>query len=102
MQNGKILEYLRALKSNPRFKIFEKIGIFGSYATQKADAFSDVDVVVSVNKKYLETHDVWDYFDAINSIKEGIAKKFHLQSDVFDIESVSPLKKEIMKDAIYV
>ncbi len=102
MQNAKILEYLKVLKLNPRFEVFEKIGIFGSYATQKADVFSDIDVVVKVNKEYLATHDVWDYFDAINTIKEGIAKKFYLQSDVFDIDSATSLKKEIMKDIIYV
>ena len=102
MQNNNILAYLRTLKLNPDYRVFEEIGLFGSYAKQKADIFSDIDVAVKVDKNYLETHDVWDYFDAINAIKEGIFKKFHIKSDVFDVDSISPLKKEIMKDIIYV
>jgi len=102
MQNDNILAYLRTLKLNPDFKIFKEIGLFGSYAKQQADIFSDVDVAVKIDKNYLDTHNVWDYFDAIDAIKEGISKKFHIKSDVFDVESISPFKKEIMKDIIYV
>lgn len=97
-----ILSYLKTLKSDPRFTLFEKIGLFGSYATGTSDIFSDVDVAVKVDKSYLDSHDVWDCFDAINAIKAAIYQKFHLHSDVFDLESISPLKHEITKDIIYV
>lgn len=102
MQVNIILDYLKELKANPSNRIFEQIGLFGSYAKNSADEFSDIDIAVKVNQEYLRTHDVWEYFDAIRSIKEGILHKFHLKSDIFDLDSVSPLKEQIMKDVIYV
>ena len=99
MTKESILEYLKELKTN---SIFKEIGLFGSYAKDSFDGFSDIDIAVRVDKDYLKTHDVWDYFDAIKSIQQSIQKKFHLKSDIFDLDSISPFKEQIMRDIIYV
>jgi len=102
MLQQEILNYLKSFKESSQNKLFTEIGLFGSYAKNQADSYSDIDVAVRVNQEYLKTHDVWDYFDALKEIQTGLLKKFHRKSDIFDLDSASPLKKKIMKDIIYV
>ena len=102
MQKDEILNYLKLFKNSSQNKLFKEIGLFGSYAKNQADMFSDIDIVVKVDNSYLKQHDIWDYFDAINEIKMAILKRFNLKSDVFDLESSSHLLEKIKKDIIYV
>jgi len=98
-----IIEYLSKHKQEFQEKYgLEAIGLFGSYARDDFDEYSDVDIAVKFDSNYLDTHDVWDYFDTINSIKDNIMEKFHLKSDIFDLDSISPLKEQIQKDIVYV
>ena len=102
MKRDEILEYLKKFKNSSQNKLFTEIGLFGSYAKNQADAFSDIDIAIKVNKNYLKDHDIWDYFDAINEIKVALLKRFNLQSDIFDLESNPSLVEKIKKDIIYV
>lgn len=102
MKKDDILNYLQAYKNSSENKLFSDIGLFGSYARNQADSFSDIDVAIRVNKEYLEAHDIWDYFDAINEMKSSLFKFFQLRSDIFDLDSDSLLVEKIKKDIIYV
>ena len=64
--------YLKEFKYSSQNRLFIEIGLFGSYARNQADDFSDIDVAVKVNKSYLKQHDVWDYFDAISEMKMAL------------------------------
>ena len=103
MTKGKILVFLKEQKEflAQNYGI-TSIGLFGSYARDEAKADSEIDIAVKIDSEYLKTHDVWDYFDAIRSIQQSILKQFHLKSDIFDIDSISPFREQIMKDIIYV
>jgi len=102
MQKDEILSYLKEFKNSSQNKLFTEIGLFGSYAKNQEDIFSDIDIAVKVDKTYLKQNDIWDYFDAINDIKIALLKRFNLQSDVFDLESSTTLVEKIKKDIIYV
>lgn len=102
MKRDEILSYLKEFKDSSQNRLFTEIGLFGSYAKNQADDFSDIDVAVKVDKNYLKQHDIWDYFDAINEIKIALLKRFNLRSDIFDLESSTPLVEKIKKDIIYV
>jgi hypothetical protein len=102
MKKDEILSYLKEFKNSSQNKLFTEIGLFGSYAKNQADIFSDIDIAVKVDKTYLKQNDIWDYFDAINDIKIALLKRFNLQSDVFDLESSTTLVEKIKKDIIYV
>ena len=102
MKRDEILNYLKEFKQSSHNNIFTEIALFGSYARNQADAFSDIDVAVRVDGNYLKEHDVWDYFDAINEMKMNLLKRFNLQSDIFDLESSSTLVEKIKKDLVYV
>lgn len=97
-----ILHYLKEFKNSPKNKFFNEIGLFGSYAKNRADSFSDIDIAVRIDKESLKKHDIWDYFDAINEIKNAMLKQFHLKSDVFDLDSSDSFVDKIKKDIIYV
>jgi predicted nucleotidyltransferase len=97
-----ILNYLKIFKNSSKNRLFTEIGLFGSYAKNSADRYSDIDVAVRIDPKYLSEHDVWDYFDALKKIQDDLLKKFHLKSDIFDLDSVSPLKDKIESEIIYV
>jgi len=102
MRKDEILRYLKEFKNSSQNRLFTEIGLFGSYARNQADEFSDIDIAVKVDSDYLKKCDVWDYFDAINEMKMALLKQFNLRSDVFDLESSTPLVEKIKKDIVYV
>ena len=102
MQKEDILRFLKEFKESPRNKFFTQIGLFGSYARDEADVFSDIDVAVKVDKEAMSRYDVWSYFDALSEIKSALLKRFHLKSDVLDLDSGSPLLEQIQEEIVYV
>jgi len=102
MQKEPILLYLKQLKSELLQRGIEKIGLFGSFAQDSADTFSDIDIAIKIEKDYLNKHDVWEYFNLIQMIKEKLYLKFSRQVDVFDLDSESNIKDYISKKILYV
>ena len=101
MRQKDILNFLKKQKEKYSY-VFEKIALFGSYAKNKETIFSDIDIAIKLNKNFLKTYDVWEYFNAINSLKEDVYKEFKTSCDVFDLDSDTKLKKEILKNIIYI
>ena len=78
-----ILHYLKELKAEFSKDGITTFALFGSFAKDTHGVYSDIDV-------------------AIAKIKDKIRKKFHRNSDVFDLDSQSPFKETIQKELIYV
>ncbi|MCD8212909.1 MAG: nucleotidyltransferase domain-containing protein [Campylobacter sp.] len=82
-----------------------KLGLFGSYAKDNADMFSDIDIVVESNAEKM-VEKLGNPFLAIcyfDDIKKKISKKFHLSVDLCDTTSMPTDKKnELTQGAIYV
>jgi len=97
-----ILDYLLEIKTDLNNDGIEKIGLFGSYAKGTASDDSDVDIAIELKKDYLEKHDVWEYFTLVDTIKSRMADKFHKRIDIFDLESQSETRQNILKEIIYV
>ncbi len=102
MQRDEIVSFLKAIKEDPQNTLFDQIGLFGSYARDKADISSDIDIAVRVNKAILAQQDVWSYFDAIDALKSAVRKRFGLLVDVFDLDSDAPIKEKIEREILYV
>ncbi|HIP46022.1 MAG TPA: nucleotidyltransferase domain-containing protein [Campylobacterales bacterium] len=96
-----ILKYLKEIKPQLQKNGIEKIGLFGSYATEKADIYSDIDLAFQLQKEYLEKRSVWEYFDLREKIQHMITQKFHLKCDLLDLDSNSDIKESIEKELIY-
>jgi len=97
-----IIHYLETIKEGLRLKGITHLGLFGSYARDEAGIYSDIDIAIKKEDNYLLSHSAYDYFDLVTHLKDAIMHKFHKNSDVFDMNSSSSMKQEILKDVIYV
>ncbi len=102
MQKENILTYLSQIKNDLLNNGIKKIGLFGSFAKYKADSFSDIDIAIQIKEDYLDEHDLWEYFNLIESIKKMLLIKFSRKVDVFDLDSIGDIKDAIIRDVIYV
>ena len=102
MEKENILTYLHQIKNDLLDKGIKKIGLFGSFTKDKADSFSDIDIAIQINENYLDHHDVWEYFNLIESIKKKLLIKFSRKVDIYDLDSTGDIKDAISKDIIYV
>ena len=102
MQKEDILNYLLEIKNILREKGIEKIGLFGSFAKDKANALSDIDIAIQLQQNYLEKNDVWNYFTLLETIQTMLFKKFSRKVDIFDLDSKNDIEKQISKEIIYV
>lgn len=97
-----IITFLHDIKEELLNDGISKIGLFGSFARDEAGVYSDIDVAIQKDSNYLVTRSAYDYFEEVSKIKSLIRKQFHRNSDVFDLDSDSSMKDEILKDLIYV
>jgi len=97
-----IVNYLQEIKGDLLIDGISKIALFGSFARDEATVYSDIDIAIEKEKNYLSTRSAYDYFNEVSKIKNLIRKKFHRNSDIFDLDSNSSMKNSITKDLIYV
>jgi predicted nucleotidyltransferase len=97
-----IVNYLKEIKSELEKDGISKIALFGSFARNEQSVYSDIDIAIQKENNYLVQRSAYDYFEEVSKIKNLIRKKFHRNSDIFDLDSNSNMKKSISKDLIYV
>lgn len=97
-----VLHYLKELKAEFLQEGITTFALFGSFAKDTHGVYSDIDVAIAKSSDYLTHNSSYAYFETIAKIKEKIRKKFHRNSDVFDLDSQSPFKETIQKELIYV
>ncbi len=97
-----VLEYMKTIKEELVSDGIAVLALFGSFARDEVDLYSDIDIAIKLEDDYLAKRDSWDYFDLTRKIKHLISQKFHVGCDVFDLDSDSFIKKSVMKDLIYV
>lgn len=99
-----ILKYLSEIKPLLKRDGVKEIGLFGSYAKDYADEYSDIDIVVLADKKeFLDKLGVYKALEYLDNLREQISKKFHKSVDICDFYSEEKMKNnKIVKGAIYV
>lgn len=102
VSKSNIIHFLQEIKAELGKDGIVTLGLFGSFARDEAGVYSDIDIAIRKESDYLKSRTAYDYFDEISKIKMLIKKKFHRNSDIFDLDSNSSLRDEIMKDLIYV
>jgi len=102
MTQEKVLAYLKELKAELEVEGIEKVALFGSFATQTQNVYSDIDIAIQKKKNFLDEHSAYEYFDLVKKIKDKIRKTLHIPSDVYDLDSQYGFKKHIEKELIYV
>jgi predicted nucleotidyltransferase len=102
VDKNSIIDYLIQVKPLLAKKNISIIGFFGSFARGEATVYSDIDLAVKKDASYLQNHTAYEYFNNIEFIKNMFIKKFHRNVDIFDLDSNSSMKENILKDMIYV
>ena len=92
-----IIEYLTEQKSEFYNKYsIEKIGLFGSFATNKYTENSDIDIVYITDTKGLT-------FLQTTQLEDMLFKKFGKSIDLVNLKYMNPLiKRKAQKDILYV
>ncbi len=98
IKTQEIIDYLKKNKDFFKKKLnIQKIGIFGSFATNSQNIKSDIDVLVSFKKNTSEI------FEKKQILREMIRNKFNLKVDIATEEYLKPyIKKDIIKETINV
>ncbi len=97
-----ILQYLEEIKKEFANEGITTFALFGSYAKNTQTVYSDIDIAIAKDKSFLVQNSSYAYFDIVAKLKEKIGKNFHKNIDIFDLDCVSPLKKSIQSELIYV
>lgn len=92
-----IIEYIKKHKDELKEKYaIEKIGLFGSFATNKNTDDSDIDIVYTTTSKGLT------YTQEL-SLENQLQNTFGKSIDLVDLKYMNPLiKRKAIKDIIYV
>ena len=85
-----ILNYLREIKPELKKKGIDEIALFGSFATNEQNVYSDIDIAIKKTPAFLENYAAYDYFMLVSNLKQEIRLNLHRNSDVFDLDSNSP------------
>ncbi len=96
LTKDQILQYLREHKKELYDKYgVQKIGLFGSYAQDIADANSDIDIAVEITKNKKTLHNFL-------SLKRDLEKIFGKEVDLGIENNLKPLIKEkVEREIIY-
>jgi len=92
-----IIDYLKQHKIDFSEKYsIEKIGLFGSFATNKNKEDSDIDIVYTTSSKGLT-------FAQVSQLEDELSVEFGKDIDLVNEEYMNPLiKRKAVKDIIYV
>ena len=99
MKKEQILIYLSQIKEGLMKNGIEKIGLFGSVATEKDDLYSDIDIVIKTTPEFVRKFDGVTGFLFLEELREDLKKHFHKPVDICDESGLT--NKEVIKDVIY-
>ena len=103
MNKKEILEYLETLKLELQEDGIVSLGLFGSFVKGNISKDSDIDILIETSETFMKKYRGWDAFVYIDeNIREKVAKKFHKKVDIFDKNSNSAIKEQILKEVCYV
>lgn len=93
-----ILNYLRENKDYFKSELgIEKIGIFGSFANNKQNVKSDIDIIVEFKKNTIQI------FEKKQLLRKMVEDKFNIKVDIATEKYLKPyIKKEILEETINV
>jgi predicted nucleotidyltransferase len=93
------------MKNKYQHEGFNIIGIFGSFAQNSADDFSDVDIAYSIDYDTFNRNFKGGFAKIlrIEEIKEDLQTMLHLKVDLISLNSSNDtFKQNIQKDIVYV
>ena len=98
-----ILNFLKALKPSLEKEGIDEIGLFGSFAKEKADIASDIDIFIKSTGKFCNKYLGFEGLIYLDELRQKIQGHFKRKVDLCDIASFSAERTaRLLKGAIYV
>lgn len=98
-----ILDYLKEMKPELEADGITKLGLYGSFAKEKAHEQSDIDICFYPAESFDAKYKGGEYFCFLGDIQDKIREKFHRIVDICDISALSKgIENRLLKGAIYV
>ncbi len=103
MKQKDILKQLLIFKDRYKDDGFNIVALFGSYANNKQNTSSDIDILYDVNEIFLKKYKGFKAVSKTLEIENELSSFFHKKIDFTSLSGVSKsIKDEIVKKAIYV
>ncbi len=100
LSKNNILDFLTSIKPKLKDDGIEKIGLFGSFAKDKADLFSDVDIVIKTTDDFIKKHRDVKAFIYLEELRKSISRSLKRKVDICDESGLKD--KKILDGVIYV
>ncbi len=98
-----ILRFLKALKPSLEKEGIAEIGLFGSFAKEKADIASDIDIFIKSTDKFCSKHLGFEGLIYLDELRQRIQRHFKRKVDLCDIANFSDERiGRVLKGAVYV
>lgn len=95
------LKELRKFKNMYLAEGFELVGLFGSYAKESEDVFSDIDIAYTINHNIFFRDNAYKKLLRIEEIKKELEMNFHKKVDLVSLDSDnSQFNENINKELI--
>ena len=78
------------------------VGLFGSFAKNSENIYSDIDIAIKKDKTILQKDYAYRYFEILSNLKKEIKQTFSKNVDILDIDSKSEFLDSIKNEMIYV
>lgn len=104
MTKTEVLLALKNIKPKYEQEGFVILGLFGSYAKDKATSGSDVDILYDLNESvYLQKYKGFRAVSRLADIKDELKSALHTGVDIADVQALGKVgKKYILSETVYV
>lgn len=103
LTQAQILDYLKSIKQELENDGIVKLGLFGSYAKNKADIASDIDIVICSTNDFVAKYGGFGALAYLGDLRERVKKQFGVEVDICDVASMPQERKDrLLNGAIYV
>ena len=98
-----ILGYLRLMKDELRQEGISEIGLFGSYAKDRADMASDIDIILQTSEAFAQKHGGIGAVLFLDELRMRMMREFKMKVEICDSFLMSEERRNSLLDgAIYV
>ncbi|NPA28044.1 MAG: nucleotidyltransferase domain-containing protein, partial [Epsilonproteobacteria bacterium] len=86
MKKDEIILFLKEIKPEFEKRGITQIALFGSFAKDEVNIYSDIDIAIKKDRKKVTTPSVYEYFNIINDLKRVVKKRFKRRVDILDLD----------------
>lgn len=98
-----ILDYLTEVKPELEELGITELGLFGSFAKDKANIASDVDITLKTTEKFSNNYKGLEALAFMEDLRQHFTKQFKRNVDIYNTASVTEShKQKILSRVIYV